>query len=119
MNIHAMKDSKYCKKEDVGDGIIVTIKSVSQDNLAQEGQPEEIKYILNFREDIKPLVLNWTNIQLCAKATGSEDTDDWSGKKIELYTDDNVSFGGKLIGGIRIRKVGKRSTQDDSEDAPF
>ena len=105
MNIHDMKETKFCKKEDVGDGVTVTIKNVTQENLAMEGKPEELKYILNFHEDLKPMVLNWTNIQLIAKATGSEETEGWTGKKIVLYTDDNVSFGGKLIGGIRVRRV--------------
>jgi hypothetical protein len=47
--------------------------------------------------------LNATNIQLCAQICGSEDTDFWIGKRIVLYTDPNVSYQGKLIGGIRVR----------------
>jgi hypothetical protein len=50
------------------------------------------------------MVLNSTNIQLMAKACGSDDTDDWIGKQIIVYVDENVSFGGELVGGLRIRK---------------
>lgn len=49
------------------------------------------------------MVLNSTNGQIIAQITKSEDTDDWKGWKIVLYDDPNVSFGGKLVGGIRVR----------------
>lgn len=49
--------------------------------------------------------MNSTNIQLTTKVTGTDETDDWPGQKIILYVDDNVSFGGKLVGGIRIRRA--------------
>jgi len=39
-----------------------------------------------------------------AKACGSEDTDDWIGKQVIVFVDENVSFGGELVGGLRIRK---------------
>jgi hypothetical protein len=39
-----------------------------------------------------------------SKACGSDDTDDWIGKQIVVFVDENVSFGGELVGGLRIRK---------------
>ena len=69
-----------------------------------QGQPEEMKWILNFTAG-KPLVLNSTNSQLIANALGSKETDDWKGKDIVLFNDHNVSFGGKLTGGVRARAV--------------
>ena len=104
MNINDMKESRYVKKEDVGDGVIVTVSGLSQENLAMENQPPEMKWVMSFKENIKPLVLNSTNAQLCAKALNSPETDDWMGKQIILFNDPNVSFGGKLTGGVRIRK---------------
>ncbi len=101
--ISEMRESKFLKKEDVGKGALATIESVGQMNVAKEGADQEMKWCLHFSDIDKPLVLNSTNIQLCAKICGSEDTDDWAGKRIVLYTDPNVSYGGKLIGGIRVR----------------
>ncbi len=49
------------------------------------------------------MVLNNTNAQIIAMILKSEETDDWIGKQIVLYDDPNVSFGGKLVGGIRVR----------------
>ena len=34
---------------------------------------------------------------------GSDNTDDWVGKEIVLFTDDNVTFGGELVGGLRFK----------------
>lgn len=102
-NINQMMPSKYLKKEDVPQPALVTIRSFSQDNVAQQGQPEEKKWIMHFNEFENGLVMNSTNLQLCAMALASEETDDWIGKQVVLFADPNVSFGGKLVGGLRIR----------------
>lgn len=103
MHVSELKQSKYLKKEDVGAGILVTIKEVCQENVAKEGAEPEYKYIVYFDGHEKGMVLNSTNGQLIAKALKSEESDDWIGHKIVLYDDPNVSFGGKLVGGIRCR----------------
>jgi hypothetical protein len=102
-----MRESKFLKKEDVGRGMLATITGCIQKNVAKEGADPEHKWCLTFREIDKPLVLNSTNVQLCEAICGSDDTDDWIGKTIVLYTDPNVSYQGKLIGGIRVRAVKK------------
>ena len=108
-NINELKSSKFLKKEDVGEGLLVTIHSVSKHNVALEGAPDDMKWCVSFEELDKPLVLNSTNAQLIAKITGDENTDGWPGKKIVLYTDDNVSYQGKIVGGIRARAAKKAS----------
>lgn len=102
--IHEMLESKFLKKEDVGAGALFTITGVAQKNVAKEGAEPEYKWVLLFQESDKPLVLNSTNIQLCQQIFQSDDTDDWLNQQIVLYTDPNVSFQGKVIGGIRVRK---------------
>ena len=102
--ISEMRESKFLKKEDVGRGVLATIASCQQHNVAMEGAAPDLKWTLSFQELDKPLVLNSTNIQLCAQICGSDDTDHWTGKRVVLYTDPNVSYAGKLVGGIRVRK---------------
>lgn len=101
--ISEMRESKFLRKEDVGRGALATIASCVQHNIAMEGASPEQRWCLTFHELDKPLVLNSTNIQLCAQICGSDDTDHWTGKKIVLYTDPNVTYAGKLVGGIRVR----------------
>lgn len=106
-----MRTSKYLQKSDVGNGVLVTVKGCTRENVAMEDEEDKFKWCLHFRETSKPLVLNSTNIQLCEQVFGSDNTDEWAGKPIVLYTDPNVSFGGKLIGGIRVRKPRPRPAQ--------
>lgn len=103
MHISALKQSKFLTRAEVGRGALVTIKEVFQDNVAKEGAPEELKWCIAFNELEKPMVLNPTNGQIIASVVKSEETDEWPGHKIVLYDDPNVSFGGKLVGGIRVR----------------
>jgi hypothetical protein len=35
----------------------------------------------------------------------SDETDDWIGKKVQLYVDQSVTFAGRLTPAIRIRAV--------------
>jgi hypothetical protein len=98
-----MRESKFLKQTDVGAGMLMTVESCEQHNVAMQGAEPEMKWCLTFAESDKPLVLNSTNIQLCERVFGSDDTDQWIGKKVVLYTDPNVSFGGKVVGGIRVR----------------
>ena len=104
MKTSKMIESKYLTKDDAGlDGTVVTVKDFERVNMAQEGKPPEYKWVMWLREFDKAMVMNGTNIQLAEKALGSDDTDDWIGKKIIIYDDPNVSFGKELVGGIRIR----------------
>lgn len=119
MRIGEMKESKYLKKEDVGRGKLVTITDLQQVNVAMEDQPPEMKWVIYFREFSKGMVLNWTNIQLIAKALGSEETEEWKGKQIVVYEDDNVSFGGKLVGGIRCRAPRPGAQPEQSKPDSF
>lgn len=128
MHIGQLKNSNFLKKEDCDPPFLATIATVSQVNVAKEGAPEEMKWALHIDEHDKPMILNSTNGQIIAKITGSEETDEWSGHKIVLYHDPNVSFGGKLIGGIRVRaprptpkgaKVAPVQEPDEDPDIPF
>lgn len=98
--IHEMVDSKFLKKEDAGEGLLVTIKGVEKRDVGTESEPEQ-KWCL-LLEETKPLVLNSTNLALLEKALGSDNSDDWTGLKVVLFNDENVSFGGKLTGGVRV-----------------
>ena len=103
MHITNFTESKFLRKADVDPPVLVTIGELEQVNVSMPGQPAELKWALHFAELEKPLIMNSTNAELIGNITGSEDTDGWIGRKIVLYKDDNVSFGGKLVGGIRAR----------------
>lgn len=119
MKIGSMLESKYMKRSDLDEyegERIVTITKIGKVNVAQDDDPPEMKWAMRFKEFDKPMILNSTNIQLCAKACDSDDTDDWIGKRVTIYDDPNVSFGGKLVGGLRIKKAPKQRQADPMDD---
>ncbi len=123
---HEMRESNFLKKEDVGRGVLATISGCIKRNVAMEGAAPDHKWCLTFNELEKPLVLNATNIQIAEQIAGSDDTDDWVGVRVVLYVDPNVSYGGKLVGGIRLRapKPGAAAPTPppppvDVDDIPF
>lgn len=132
MNINELKSSKFLKKEDVDPAVKATIKSVEQQNVALESQAPDIKWVMYFEELDKPMVLNSTNGQAIANICGSPESENWIGKTIVLFNDPNVSFQGKITGGIRVRVVRVKPGQpvakpvepeievvDDEDSIPF
>ena len=103
MHISNFTESKFLRKNDVDPPVLVTIGELEQVDVSMPREPAELKWALHFAELEKPLIMNSTNAELIKQITGSEETDDWVGHKIVLYKDDTVSFGGKLVGGIRVR----------------
>jgi hypothetical protein len=112
MDINAMSfdelvptQSKYLSKGDVGeDGLILTIRGFKMESIkADEG--DEDKVVMYFMEDVKPMIVNRTNSQLIGVATGSKSAGDARGKQVVVFNDPTVGFGGKITGGLRIKKV--------------
>jgi hypothetical protein len=95
--------SRYLAKDDVGpSGLILTVRGFKIETIETDDGDEE-KTVLHFVEAIKPMVLNRTNAQLLAAATGAKTAGDARGRSIVVFADPNVSFGGKITGGLRIR----------------
>ena len=98
-----LKNSKYLAKEDCGpQGLKVVIAGYEQKDVSKDSDPTELKYILQFRGEVKPMILNCTNGERIQAVTGSDDLDDWIGKEIVLYNDPDVMFAGEKVGGLRV-----------------
>jgi hypothetical protein len=85
-------------------------------------QGDEDKMICHFKEDVKPMVLNRTNAQLIAVATGANKAGEAVGKQVVVYNDPTISFGGKITGGLRIKKLSgapKTAPSNFDADVPF
>lgn len=97
-------DGKYLKHQELPEGdTIVTIRSYQQERLKANDGTEQKKWVLYFEEMEKGLALNATNGKTLCKVLMSDDMDDWIGKKVALYTKDDVEFGGELVSAIRVR----------------
>lgn len=92
--------SKFLRKEDFDEDRVMTIKTVRLEDMP--GDSGDQKWVLYFREEAKGMALNVTTIRVLEQAYG-DDTEHWVGNKVMVYVDPNVSFGGKVVGGLRLR----------------
>jgi len=113
------RQSKYLTKEDVGQGLLLTVASVTMDEIEMDGRSER-RTVLHFNGDSKPMVLNQTNKELLKVATGETTVGGIRGKTIVLFNDPTIMFRGEMKGGIRIRKAKNQPAPDfDEDEIPF
>jgi hypothetical protein len=99
--VHEMITSKFLRKEDLDGGeISVTIRDLLREQMP--GDDAEQRWVLYFGELKKGLVLNTSTIRVLEKSYGS-DSSAWVGKRVTLYVDENVTFKGQVVGGLRLR----------------
>lgn len=91
----------YLKKEDVLSPQVVKVIDVYEDDLPGE---DRSKLVVRFAEFGKPMVLNRTNIKRLVKIFGTADTGQWRGE-ITVYVDHDIEFGGRTVGGLRVRSA--------------
>ena len=115
----------YLKRESVSaEGEIHTvIKCVEEEINSADGS--ETKWIL-YLSDLKPLIMNATNIRRAVAAFGTAEVNDWGGQPLIVYDDDSVEYGGKVVGGVRLRAVpakakakAKSTKPTDVDEIPF
>jgi hypothetical protein len=97
-------NAKYLKKEDIPSPINTSILWTKEEEVTAPGKGTETRLVLYFDGLKKGLVLNTANAEALAEITGTDEYEQWSDVPIQLYVDRDVKYGGKKIGGIRIRK---------------
>jgi hypothetical protein len=108
-----MIPSRFVKQVDVTPGQLWTIEKIVHEQIGR-GEDAEMKWVAYFKETPKCLSLNATNIKRMEKAFGSDNTDDWIGKQIVVFWDEEVQFGNDMVGGIRVR-----APKSKVDDLPF
>lgn len=118
MKLNDLFPSNYLKKEDVPFPTQAVIRQVTQDEINGD-HGKELKAVLHFTANLKPLILNKGNAVTISETYG-DDTTAWQGKTIELYNDPSVMFAGKRVGGIRVRvpSPGQRNGQSQQPAQP-
>jgi len=97
--------SKYISQADVPAPRVVTIRAVSLENMSRRPDNPEQRWVMWFHEMPKCLKLNNTTLRFLEKMLGNN-SDAWIGRRVQLYVDPSVTFGGQMVGGVRMR-VGK------------
>jgi hypothetical protein len=99
--------SKWLKAEDIEDDVTVTISNVVEEEMPDG---ESTKPIIYFREIEKGLCCNVTNWNTIETLTGEDDSDNWEGHQITLFSTE-VDFKGKMTPAIRVRSKLKKSSK--------
>ena len=122
----------FLKQEDLqGKTPRVVIASVEMEDVKDNDSGKtEKKLIAHFVGKDKALILNRTNCETLEDITGTDDYASWTGHAVVLWTDPTVKFGGKTVGGLRIRAVQAAAPppppppprevgEDDGDSIPF
>lgn len=100
MKMHDAFPSLYLKAADLESGDVnVTIAGCEIEEL---GKDNDRKPVLSFKGTDKKIVLNKTNWSTIAKVLGTDETDEWVGKRITLFATEVESFGEMTL-AIRVR----------------
>ena len=99
------RNSKFLSKDDVGAGVTVTISHMTLEDVEGDDGKIDRRAVLNFHGDIKPLILNQTNKELLKAVTGATTVGGVKGKTITVYSDPTIMFGGRAVGGLRIKQA--------------
>lgn len=85
-----------------GQDLIVTIKSVGNEEVTGSDGKKEICSVIHFVENVKPMILNATNNKTIAKLFKTPYIEEWAGRKIQVYTEKVKAFG-EIWDALRIR----------------
>ena len=104
--------NKYLRADSISGDMEVTIRDVTLESF-DKTEGRVTKMVLHFAEMDAGLVMNRTLVRSLEAIFGSDETIDWTGGKVIIYRDPDITFDGKAVGGIRIRAA------TPPEDVPF
>jgi hypothetical protein len=98
MKIGKAFPSKFLSAGDIeDDDPVVTISEIKREKIGDDS-----KIVVYFEEMDKGLVLNKTNATSISQVLNSDETNDWIGQKIGLFTT-MVEFNGRQTEAIRVK----------------
>lgn len=94
-------ESKYLRAADLGGEIAtVTIVNVTMEEV---GQDKEKRPVVYFKGSDKGMILNKTNWSMIVDVTGEDDSDNWTGKSIQIY-EGEAMFKGEMVPALRVKR---------------
>jgi len=104
MKLSKMFPKRYATGEDLqGKPVTLTIATIVSEKMhPQPNAPEVERWVAHFKEAKKGVILSRTLAYQFAEILGSEDTDDWLGKRITLYPQPML-VAGRHLTAIRAR----------------
>jgi len=97
--------SNFLKSRDVKEPIVITITSVEVESFKDDDGGERESLVLYAREIEQGVVMSKTALNQVIEILGTDETDEWTGKRITLFNDKNVLYKGARVGGLRFREA--------------
>lgn len=113
--------SEYLGKQhidpDAGDLVVTIKKAGEQEVFNSKTKRKDVARVVEFVEDVRPMIFNATNCRTVEAIYGSGYVEDWAGKKIAIFIDPNVpNPSGGSPGGLRVRPFIPREDEAFCED---
>ncbi|MGN0505431.1 MAG: hypothetical protein ACI4FZ_02655 [Lachnospiraceae bacterium] len=93
LGVYALEDGK---------SLVLTIKSVGEE-MVQNPEGKEECVVVHFLENVKPMILNKTNLKTLEKLFKTPYIEQWTGHKIEVASEKVKAFG-EVVDALRIKK---------------
>jgi len=103
MRVELMFPSRYLKAVEFdGSDVTLTVKAVQSDMLRMADNTKAKKFVVQFKETEKELVLNRTNAYAIADFLNERDALKWVGHSVTLYPTTCQAFG-ETVDCIRVK----------------
>ena len=118
IDLESMYGSRFLSTADIGDRKVRTkILKVRKEELRRDDGTKRGRFVLSFEALDKPLVVNATIKDLLVASLGRVPAK-WVGASVGIFVDPNVTFGGKRVGGIRLRVLEPVQAKPAPKPAP-
>jgi hypothetical protein len=107
-------DKNYLGNWDIpeDEDLILTIQSAKWEEVKNpQAKSKEVKRVVTFKEDFKPMICNETNAKSIEKVSGKKYLEDLEGIKISLFSAKVKAFG-EIHDALRIRDFAPKITVD-------
>ena len=90
---------------DKGKELILTIKGTTQKEVKDPKGGSSLCFVCEFVENVKPMILNRTNCKIISKIYGTPYIEEWTGFKIQIYSQSDIKAFGDTVDALRIRAI--------------
>lgn len=87
-----------------GQDLILTIKYVQEEKVIGPDGKKDDCVVCHFSENVKPMILNATNMKTITKLYKTPYIEEWTGKKIQIGIEKVKAFG-DVVEALRVRNI--------------
>lgn len=86
-----------------GQDLILTIDYVREEKVTGPDGKKDDCVVCHFKEKVKPMILNFTNMKMITKLYSTPYVEEWQGRQIQVGIEKVKAFG-EIVEALRVRK---------------